>query len=108
MAWDWSHTNEAYANAYDNLHNSPRDFLVIAFAEWKAKEIEDSDNDNDPFGAEYEGELAFAARLATDTLADAIWDKASEQRTCDNGGYNAWVCPYGCHTVSFDCETVGD
>ncbi len=35
--------------------------------------------------------------------ADAIWQYASEDlRTCDNGGYNAWMCPWGCHTVSFD------
>ena len=102
MAWEWSHTNEAYSNAYENLHDSPRNFLAIAFAEWKAKEIEESDDDREPFGADYEKELAFAATLASDTLADSIWEKASEQRTCDNGGFNAWVCPYGCHTVSFD------
>jgi len=109
MAWEWSHTNEAYANAYDNLHNSPRAWLAIAFAEWKAKEIEDSEDDErEPFGAEYETELAFAATLATDTLADSIWDKASEQRTCDNGGFNAWVCPYGCHTVPFDCSETAE
>jgi hypothetical protein len=108
MAWEWSHTSEAYSNAYDNLHNSPQAWLAIAFAEWKAKEIEDADDDREPFGAEYELALQAAAATSDDVLADYIWDKASEQRTCDNGGFNAWVCPYGCHQVSFDCEQVED
>jgi len=36
-------------------------------------------------------------------LADFIWEQASEYATCDNGGFNAWMCPSGCgcHCVSF-------
>lgn len=101
MAWEWSHTAEAYADAYNNLHSSPHDWLAIAFAEWKAKEIEESDDDRDPFGAEYEATLEHCATHSVEYLADAIWTRAEEQRLCDNGGWNAWVCPYGCHTVSF-------
>ena len=24
------------------------------------------------------------------------------QKTCDNGGWNAWMCPYGCHPHCVD------
>ena len=104
MAWEWSHTADAYTDAYDNLLNSPHDFLSVAFAEWTAKQIEESDDEREPFGTEYESALKQAATLPADVLADSIWEKAESQRTCDNGGWNAWVCPYGCHTVSFSCE----
>lgn len=105
MAWEWSHTNEAYDTARDNLDNAPRAWLNIAFAEWKAKEIENANDEREPFGADYEQALVDAAQhMGRDALIEAIWDNASDQRTCDNGGFNAWMCPYGCHTVSFDCN----
>lgn len=34
-------------------------------------------------------------------VAKYIADRAEEHAICDNGGFNAWVCPSGCHTVSF-------
>ena len=36
-------------------------------------------------------------------MVDHIWEWMSDEeaRTCDNGGFNAWACPEGCHTVSF-------
>jgi hypothetical protein len=42
--------------------------------------------------------------MEKDLLVDAIWEDMEEWRTCDNGGFNAWACPSGCHTVSFDSE----
>jgi len=26
----------------------------------------------------------------------------ADQQHCDNGGWNCWLCPSGCHTVPFD------
>lgn len=107
MAWSWSHTNEAYDNAYNNLCRLSVDELRVIYAEWKAyfagKETDPDDDepfDNDACNAALEECKDFP----DDVLADQIWGWASEGATCDNGGFKAWVCPYGCHTVSFDSE----
>lgn len=44
-----------------------------------------------------------AGRIAKDTLVDSIWEKAGKLATCTNGGWGAWMCPFGCdcHMVSF-------
>ena len=34
MTWEWSHTAEGYAAAYENLHDLPHEELVIIAAEW--------------------------------------------------------------------------
>jgi hypothetical protein len=108
MAWSWSHTAQAYADAEENLEELPRDTLEEILAEWECHRP-----GTDDFAAElWETTLANvkARELPTDVLADAIWDRASEQQTCDNGGFNAWMCPYGCgpHTVPFNRETEGE
>lgn len=105
MAWSWSHTAEAYQDAYLNVRDLPRETLVEILAEWHARD----EGSPDGFNAEaFEDERA---RLAgdlptTDVLADYVWELASDQQTCDNGGFSAWLCPYGCgpHTVAFDRE----
>lgn len=104
MAWSWSHTGEAYAAARDNLARLPKEELEIIFAEWRAAQgkggvIEDSNRFSEK---KYFRALAFAKTLPDDVLADFIWERAEESATCDNGGFNAWVCPSGCHRVSFD------
>ena len=46
--------------------------------------------------------MPLAKTLANDVLADAIWDFASNKlKDCDNGGHNAYVCPFHCHEVPF-------
>ena len=110
MAWGWGHTPEAYSAAYNNLHSLDRDTLCIIMAEWDMEIFNEGEYDK------YDERLAFLTgdELETcETLADKIWLQCSEEqkingtwygRTCDNGGFNAWVCPHGCHTVSFDDE----
>jgi hypothetical protein len=105
MAWSWSHTNEAYANAEENLRSMPKEKLEIIFAEWRAAQgkggiIEDCGNFDE---RKYTRALAYAKTLDDETLADFIWERASEAATCDNGGFEAWMCPSGCgcHCVSF-------
>lgn len=39
-----------------------------------------------------------------DDVVEQIWEWASNNALCDNGGYRAWMCPDGCHTVPFDLE----
>jgi hypothetical protein len=105
MAWSWSHTNQAYSNAYDNLRDMEKSDLEIIFAEWHAATDSKGNVDsNNWFKSKYAKALRQAKKLDADVLADFIWEKASEWATCDNGGYDAWMCPSGCgcHTVSFD------
>lgn len=103
MAWEWSHTDEGISNALDNLAQQQTDWLAECLAEWQASRINDA-------GQHYlrlnrwDKNLAYAKRLPDDTLINGIWERASELKTCDNGGFDAWMCPYGCHTVSFSCD----
>ena len=112
MSWEWSHTDEAYKAAYDNLHRLDYDTLCIISAEWDTlifNEDEYSDGYYDKQLAMYRESKIYTSEM----LADEIWLQCSESqeidgqwygRTCDNGGFNAWVCPYGCHTVPFELE----
>ena len=95
MAWEWSHTPEAYENALRNFKALPTHELCVIAAEWDADDVDGFNHELyvQKF-KEYE-ERGFVDE-------SALWDKISGQRTCDNGGFNAWVCPYGCHTVPFD------
>lgn len=105
MAWDWSHTNEAYFNARENLRTLDPSILCEIFAEWydvepDSREVFDQ--------AKYERGLEKAKALPNDVLADIIWTRMEVQRTCDSyGGYMAWCCPYGCepHKVSFESKS---
>ena len=36
MAWSWSHSQEAYENARENLSELDKETLEIIFAEWRA------------------------------------------------------------------------
>lgn len=107
MAWSWSHTREAYINAENNLRNLPKNIIDIIWAEWQAasgdisRASQFSEN-------KYNKAIKKAATMQKVYLADQIWENSSILATCDNGGYNAWVCPFGCHTVSFDNEVNND
>lgn len=114
MTWSWSHTVEAYCNARRNVESRGRDWLMEVWAEWEAS-VEPDDAEPDEFAGEYFNEemyadaLRRAADMPEDILADDIWRRMEDQANCDNGGFNAWACPYGCgcHVVSFDDE-AGD
>lgn len=106
MAWSWSHTNEGIDYAREALNAQSREFLETVFAEIKATGRKWSPNSGDSapfFESVYKREIGRARRLPSDILADAIWEFAEEYQTCDNGGYDAHMCPYGCscHTVPF-------
>ena len=105
MAWSWSHTDEAYADAEANLRALPKEELEIIFAEWRAAQGKGGiiHNHNHFHQRKYDRALKHAKTLPDDVLADFIWEQASEFATCDNGGFNAWMCPSGCgcHCVSF-------
>jgi hypothetical protein len=106
MAWSWSHTQQVYADARENLSELDRETLEIIFAEWRAAQGKGGAIDPVSPGLserKYERVLKHAKTLAHDTLVDFIWERASDFATCDNGGFEAWMCPHGCgpHCVSF-------
>ena len=73
MAWSWSHTQQAYADAEENLRNLPKETLEIIFAEWRA--AQGKHGVIDPVSPDfnerkYERALKHAKTLAHDTLAD--------------------------------------
>lgn len=105
MAWSWSHTHEAYENAYANLSDLDRDDLKIIFAEWRAAQGKHgviSDFNPEFNQKKYDRALKYADTLDNSAMIEFIWEHAESFATCDNGGFNAYVCPHGCHTVSFD------
>lgn len=118
MAWTWSYTEEGYQNVHDNIHRMSREELIVCLAEFAAHEKcpEDWDDEEDgdwqeyrmthePFdNTEFEAvkKRLTESCLQVDTLANEVSRKATEFATCTNGGFEAWVCPSGCHTVSLD------
>ena len=110
MSWEWSHTNEAYENARDNLEKLSADTLAVIMAEWDAFEPNEhfSSSSSTLNLEKYKQRLKYhrlqlRSGLDKQALANSIWDRAEKLRTCDNGGHNAWMCPFGCnrHRVSF-------
>ena len=109
MAWEWSHTREAYENAEHNTNGLPVRILREIYAEWKTWDYvkalgEDDDCHDGWHDPTYFKAVCESQGLSTDAIADYVWARASVQHTCDNGGHNAWLCPYGCgpHCVPFD------
>ena len=109
MAWEWSHTQGAYLNAQENLKSLSRDELNVIYSEIEVCKLINQDNeyitqDTFNFDCTYAEKMKLKAEtIPSDILIDFIWNfMEQELRTCDNGGFNAWCCPYGCHTDSFD------
>ena len=104
MAWEWSHSVEAYQAVEQNIRSQSREWLITVYAEWQAL-----DGSDQPDGAGF-NEVTFrvmilyGATLNNEALADYIWERTEQHRTCENGGYLAHCCPFGClcHMVSFD------
>ena len=96
MSWEWSHTEDAYDNARANLEELPRNELMTILEEWLV---------HLSLGTLEYGSVKDDEFNTVENIADAIWRFCSSWdhgRTCDNGGFNAWMCPHGCHTVPFD------
>lgn len=114
MAWDWSSSPEAYAYAERQLRKKGHGTLAVIYAEIRAHESpfnnefsknQYHDDTGEGFNQEVYGEeLAKAKKIPKDILADFIWRFMEVHRTCDNGGWNAYCCPSGCHTVPFGPE----
>lgn len=105
MSWEWSHAPEAYEAARKNLAKKLKWELRVMWSE-----IEVAEKDEDGFyitnssGLDlklYGKKLVESRNILKKDLIERIWKFMEEFRTCDNGGFNAYCCPYGCHMVSF-------
>ena len=118
MAWSWSHTDEAYAEIEQQIHekadaanNGDQEasgWLQVVWSEWVARNWKKDRVTTDLDLRKYERAIARAKRqgeeLGYDKLATDIWNWSSELATCTNGGGNAWCCPFGCHLIPFTVE----
>jgi hypothetical protein len=108
MAWEWSHTAEAYDTIRARLERMPREALNVLFAEWRASQERPGETIGHNFNERrYARALAWISRpdaLPDDVLVDWIWERMADYRTCTNGGFEAYACPYGCgpHLLPFD------
>lgn len=104
MTWGWSHTAEAYANAQRQVEAKDRKWLVEVWSEIQAEVSSAAVDDGEPEFNEawYAKATNDAEELDDAQLAAAIWEYAEMITRCDNGGFNAHCCPWGCHTVPFD------
>jgi len=104
--WSWSHTAEGIDNVRRNIGLMSDDEIAVCYAEIRARIPSKCAYFEDGFHAgRYPFALAGArAKISKgmrELIEDAIFDFACEQALCDNGGFDAHVCPFGCHTVSF-------
>lgn len=108
MAWEWSHTPDAYEDAQLNMQELDRETREVIAAEWMG-------TPRDQFGGygfahldekRYRRGLRRAKRWDDEKLNEMIWQNMSGYATCTNGGYEAYCCPHGCgpHMVAFDRE----
>lgn len=105
MSWEWSHTEGGLENARNNLEQEPIEELQVMWAEIYATREKTRFTGFPEFRRNrYPKCLEYAKKLPADILADSIWEFMEELRTCENGGYRLYACPYGCHTVSVDRE----
>lgn len=105
MAWEWSHTHEAYIHARRQMEALDRETRETIAAEWLA-------TPKDEFGGhgfshldlrKYHHSKARVGAWDDERLDGFIWERMEEMATCSNGGWEAWCCPHGCgpHLVPF-------
>lgn len=89
--WEWSHTENAYAYANEQLHELPMETLLEIMKAWQNK-------------------LKFPHKEIIminnkHIFADKIWEFASSYdhgRNCSNGGHELYLDPEGYYTVDLN------
>ena len=112
MAWEISHTAEAMFNARNNTARLDSETLAVIWAEQKMHDI--MGDENVPFKAWNRRYVSLLLRgrkkvqQFRDAIVNDIFEWAELHGTCSNGGFQMWLCADGCHTVSFDDESLGE
>lgn len=106
MAWEISHSQEAWDNARHNLGLWDADKLREALTD-DAFELAEQGGHTDPADA-----AAALAELLVDTPQDLLVDLCmttiEDHRTCCNGGHSFWIDREGFHTVPVDFQAPED
>lgn len=121
MAWEWSHSHQAYANAEGRLmlkaeaadkgDEDNQEWLEEIYSEWEATEFDEDGSPGyfclDKYAVAQRECRAIAKQTSWQDIAEQIWMRASNYAVCTNGGHDAYVCPEGCgaHLVSFNSLT---
>lgn len=106
MAWEWSYSQEGLDNIRDNIMDMDIDRAIEALAECKAqgsREDFEGGFDSDTFEVESKrlaSELKRNGAYFADIIKEELASQSAKIATCDNGGFQVWICPFGCHTVS--------
>ncbi len=100
MSWRWSHSPEAFDQARQNVLAMPEEELAAIIAEYAAHRPWEGGPDGFDQDA-YDQSIRETRDIPLDILANQVWELMSAQAICDEGGYHAWCCPFGCHHVSF-------
>lgn len=111
--WSWSYSNEGIDLIMKGIENEPLHDLEVAYAEFEAYRLKDRPNVKHEFNSAAYRRALKQARLIAETgediLVSAIQSRAQEFSGSDNGGWNAYYCPYGCHTINLnDAEKIPD
>jgi hypothetical protein len=117
MAWEWSHTQEAYNNAKRNMEALDRATREVIAAEWMGTPSYWHKTADGVFRYDtnldlkrYYKALCRVKRWTDKKMNEFIWKNMEELATCTNGGWEAYCCPHGCgcHMVSFGHEHEED
>ncbi len=104
-AWDWSYSPEGINSIEMGIDHMSHGALVEIMGEWDAYET--AGRSGSVMDADFDSvDKTRYALLPHDVLAQAVFTKAEQFRTSDNGGHHAWACPYGCHTVNLSQENA--
>jgi len=102
MSWEWSHTDEAIDNAqHFFLCNTDKEWQDEIAVEWMVYYL---NNKQDSTGTQWEFHILKILQMIEPKDQEWIWEEAEANRVCDNGGFNLWMCPYGCekHYLNLD------
>lgn len=102
MSWSWSHTEDGIANVMNAIAELDDETLATVYAEWSSAQIVNGDYVH--LEERYDAALEQGRMLAHNMrpeLVEFVQDKTCQHSTCDNGGFEAHICPHGCHRVSF-------
>ena len=111
--WEWSFTQEGMENIRENVHRMDKERLIVAYAEILHFRHVNKKNDSAKLDVSTWYKTVYAKKLtearkqakwSTEAIAEEVYYFAEEQADCTNGGFSAYVCPYGCHTVSLEIE----
>ncbi len=102
MAWEISHSPEAWDAARTNLEGWTRDQLVEALTD-DAFEAAENNEQSGSEAADLLGDLLEENEVAHDTLVDMAIRSIELHMTCTNGGHEFYIDREGYHTV--ECST---